>query len=85
MITQFQRKDKVFKLVKVLIIYDALTFSITERKYQMYKWELCTMIRFTTKFQYLLQNSDHSGIIYINYKPLVYFLESSLHNSIYEH
>ncbi len=37
MITQFQRKDKVFKSVEVLIIYNALTFFTTERKYQMYK------------------------------------------------
>ena len=43
------------------------------------------MIRFTTKFQYLLQNSDHSGIIYTDYKPLIYFLKSSLHDGIYEH
>ena len=37
MIIQFQRKDKAFKLVEVLIIYDALIFSTTERKYQIYK------------------------------------------------
>ena len=85
MITQFQRKDKMFKSVKVLIIYNALTFSTTERKYQTYKWKLCAMIRFTIKFQYLLQNSDYSGIIYTDYKLLVYFLKLSLHNSIYEH
>ena len=36
-ITQFQKEDKAFKPVEVLIIYDALTFSTTERKYQMYK------------------------------------------------
>ena len=75
----------MFKLVEVPIIYDALTFSTTERKYLTYKWELCAMIRFTTKFQYLLQNLDCPGIIHTDYKPLVYFLKSSLHNSIYEH
>ena len=85
MITQFQRKDKVFKLIEVSIIYNALTFSITERKYQMYKQKLCIMIRFTIKFQYLLQNLNHSSIIYTDYKLLVYFLELSLHNSIYKH
>ena len=36
-ITQFQRKDKVFKPVEILIIYNALTFFTTERKYQTYK------------------------------------------------
>ena len=85
MITQFQRKDKALKLVEVLIIYNALTFSTTERKYQTYKWELYVMVRFTTKFQYLLQNPDCSGIIYTDYKSLVYFLKLSLHDSIYEH
>ena len=53
-ITQFQKKDKAFKSVKVLIIYDALTFSTTERKYQTYKQELCAIVRFAIKFQYLL-------------------------------
>ena len=85
MITQFQKKDKVFKLIKVLIIYNALTFFTTERKYQMYKQKLYIMIKFTIKFQYLLQNSDCSDIIYTDYKPLVYFLKLSLHNSIYKH
>ncbi len=85
MITQFQKKNKVFKPVEVPIIYNALTFSTTERKYQMYKWKLCIMIKFTIKFQYLLQNSDCSDILYTDYKPLVYFLKLSLHNGIYKH
>ena len=84
-ITQFQRKNKMFKLVKVPIIYNALTFFTTERKYQTYKQKLCIMIRFTIKFQYLLQNLNCSDIIHTDYKPPVYFLKLSLHNSIYEH
>ena len=84
-ITQFQRENKASKPVEVPIIYNALTFFTTERKYQMYKQKLCIMVRFTTKFQYLLQNSDHSGIIHTDYKPLVYFLKLSLCDSIYRH
>ena len=84
-ITQFQKKDKASKPVEVPIIYDALTFSATERKYPTYKQELCAMVRFTTKFQYLLRNPDCPGIIHTDHKPLVYFLESSLHDGIYGH
>ena len=36
-ITQFQKLNSFSKLVKVLIIYNTLTFSVTEQKYQTYK------------------------------------------------
>ncbi|SLM38554.1 Ribonuclease H-like domain [Lasallia pustulata] len=84
-ITQFQKGDKDSKLVEVPIIYDALTFSITERKYQTYKRELCAIAKFASKFQYLLRNLERPGIIHTDHKPLVHFLNSSLHDGIYGH
>ena len=84
-VTQFQKGDKDSKLVKVPIIYDALTFSATERKYQTYKRELCAIAKFASKFQYLLRNLERPGIIHTDHKPLVHFLNSSLHDGIYGH
>lgn len=84
-ITQFQMVEGSKKPVEVPIIYDALTFSITKRKYQTYKRELCAMVKFTSKFQYLLRTPDHQAIIHTDHKPLVHFLDSSLHDGIYGH
>lgn len=84
-ITQFQKKEGVTRPIEVPIIYDALTFSATERKYQTYKRELCAMVKFSTKFQYLLRNPERPGIIHTDHKPLIHFLESSLHDGIYRH
>lgn len=84
-ITQFQTIDGNPKPVEVLVIYDTLTFSVTERKYQTYKRELCAMVKFSTKFQYLLRSPERPGIIHTDHKPLVHFLESSLHDGIYGH
>ncbi|SLM35366.1 hypothetical protein LPUS_04613 [Lasallia pustulata] len=81
----FQKGDKDSKLVEVPIIYDALTFSATERKYQTYKRELCAIAKFASKFQYLLWNLERPGIIHTDHKPLVHFLNSSLHDGIYGH
>ena len=84
-ITQSQRQDKGSAPVEVPIIYDALTFSPTERKYQTYKRELCAMVKFATKFRYLLQNPALPGIIHTDHKPLIHFLGSSLHDGVYGH
>lgn len=84
-ITQFQVVEGFKKSVKVSIIYDALTFSITEQKYQIYKWELCAMMKFIFKFQYLLCTSDCQVIIHTDHKLLIHFLNSSLHDRIYDH
>ena len=85
MITQFQKASRELKLIEVSIIYNALTFSVTEQKYQTYKQKLCAIVKFAIKFQYLLQNSEHSGIIHTDYKLLIHFLNSSLHDGIYRH
>ncbi|SLM37975.1 Ribonuclease H-like domain [Lasallia pustulata] len=84
-ITQFQKVNGELNPVEVPIIYDALTFSVTEQKYQTYKRELCAIVKFATKFQYLLRNPERPGIIHTDHKPLIHFLKSSLHDGIYGH
>ena len=84
-ITQYQLVEGNSKPVKVPIIYDSVTFSVSEQKYLIYKWELCAMVKFVFKYHYLLWNPSLEAIIYTDHKPLVHFLESSLHDEIYSH
>ena len=84
-ITQYQLIDGNLRSVEVPIIYDSFMFLIAERKYHTYKWELCAMVKFAFKYYYLLQNLNQEAIIHTDHKPLVHFLESSLHDGIYSH
>ena len=84
-ITQYQLVDGNPRPVEVPIIYDSFTFSVAERKYHTYKRELCAMVKFASKYYYLLQNPNQEAIIHTDHKPLVHFLESSLHDGIYGH
>ena len=84
-ITQFQKISEESKSIEIPIIYNTLTFSVTEQKYQTYKQKLCIIVKFAIKVQYLLQNSECSEIIHTDYKLLIYFLNFSLHNNIYRH
>ena len=71
--------------IEVSVIYDAIIFSITERRYITYKRELCVMIKFALKHHYLLRNLNRHVIIYINYKSLTQFLNFNMHDKIYDH
>ena len=83
-ITQFQNQDKN-KSVKIFILFDSFMFTSTEQKYFTYKKELCAMIQFYIKYVYMLKSSALSEIIYTDYKFLIWFLMSDLHDSIYSH
>ena len=80
-ITQFQG----IPTVEVLVLYDAFTFNITERKYPTYKKELYAIVKFSTKYDYILRHSNikKAGIIHTDHKLLVNFLKSDLYNGIY--
>ena len=84
-ITQYQLVDDNFRSVEISIIYDFFTFSVTERKYHIYKQKLYAMIKFAFKYHYLLQNLNQEAIIYTDYKLFVHFLKLSLYDEIYSH
>jgi hypothetical protein len=69
--------------IEVPVIYDAFTLSATERNYPTYKRELCAIVRFCTKYDYLLKDPDKAAVVYTDHKPLTYSLKSDLHEGIY--
>ena len=85
LITQFQIVDDTAKSVKVFIVYNTFTFSVTERKYIIYKQKLCAIIKFISKFHYLLWNLNQQVIVHTDYKLLMHFLKLNLYNRIYSH
>ena len=70
-------------LMEVLIIYDSFTFTPTRRRYPTYKRELYVIMEFVKKYDYLCKYLYYITIIYIDYKPLTYFLKSDSHKGIY--
>ena len=83
-VMQFQIQSSK-KSVEILILFDFFMFTTTKHKYLIYKWELCIMIHFCFKYDYMLRNSVISNIVHMNHKSLVQFLISDLHDDIYEH
>lgn len=83
-ITQF-RPIKSKKELKVPIVYDSFTFFSTQRKYATYKRELCALIRFVVKYDYLCKHPLHTTVIHTNHKPLMHFLKSDTLEGIYGH
>ena len=91
-ITQFRSPTEAFssqagnsKLIEVPITYDAFTFSATQKLYPTYKKELCTIVKFMAKYDYLCKHPFNISIIYTNHRPLVHFLKSDLYKGIYGH
>ena len=78
-ITQFHSENEH------LILYDTFSLNNTERRYPTYKRELCKLVRFATKYDYFLRNPSIPGIIHTDHKLLVRFLDSDLHDDIYEY
>jgi hypothetical protein len=83
-ITQFQVHDNV--RVEVPIVYNSFTFTATERKYPTYKRELLAIVRFASKYSYLLTHPNPSitAIIHTDHKPLVHFINADYHDGIYK-
>ena len=71
--------------MEVPIIFDLFAFSITERKYPIYKRELCALVKFVTKYDYLFRNLAIPGVVHTDHKPLLRFLNSNHHEGIYGH
>jgi hypothetical protein len=82
-ITQFQIYNNV--RVKIPIVYNSFTFTATERKYPTYKRELLAIVRFTTKYNYLLTypNPLMTAIIHTDHKLLIHFIDADYHDGIY--
>ena len=72
-------------LVEVPIIFDSYTFNVTERKYPIYKKELCAVMKFVTKYDYLFRNPCLPGVVHTDQKPIVQFLKANQHEGIYGH
>jgi len=88
-ITQLQELSNVDiknnKLVKVSILYNFFSWFILQRKYSVYKKELCAIITFVKKYDYLCKHSYISVIVHTDHKSLTYFLKFDLYEKIYEH
>ena len=83
-ITQIQKDERGVE-AEVPIIYDSFTFTASQRKYPTYKRELCAMVRFACKYDYLLRYPSLPGLVFTDHKPLIHFLNSELHDGIYGH
>ena len=71
--------------MKVSILYDFFSWFVLQRKYSVYKKELCAIITFVKKYDYLCKHSYISVIVHTDHKLLTYFLKFNLHEKIYEH
>ena len=49
------------------------TFSLTEQNYEIYDWELLSVIRALQEWHHYIQGSNHKTIIYSDHKNLTYF------------
>jgi hypothetical protein len=82
-ITQFRQKNE--KIVEISILYDVYTFNSTERKYLVYKKELCVLIKSVMKYDHFCKHLINTTIIHTDHKSLIHFLEFDRHEEIYEH
>ncbi|POS82123.1 hypothetical protein EPUL_005556, partial [Erysiphe pulchra] len=71
LITQFQKING--KSLEVPILYDAFTFTKTQKNYGTYKKELCAIVEFCRKYDYMFR-SPLQGTILTDHNPLTYFL-----------
>ena len=71
--------------LEVPTLFDSFMFTKTEQWCPTYKRELCALVRFCVKYDYLLRNLTLPGIIHTDHKPLVRFLKTDPHEGIYAH
>ena len=67
------------KNVEVFILYNSFIFNF------IYKRELCVIVTFYSKYDYLYKHLYHSIMIHIDHKPFTHFLISNLYENVYEH
>ena len=88
-ITQFQEASqadsKGNKNVEVPILFDSFMFTPTQCKYPTYKRELCALVTFCKKYDYLCKHPFKPTVIHTDHRPLTHFLSSDLHEGIYGH
>jgi hypothetical protein len=85
-ITQFHIIDE--KIVEVFILYDFFIFSSAERKYSIYKKELCALIKFVLKYDYVgfywLTKEWIATAVYLKWmRNSAYYIKNLSHSSIY--
>lgn len=73
------------KTVEVPILYDAFSLSRTQKLYLTYKKELCVLVRFAMKYDYICKHPYNTTTIHTDHRPLTRFLKSDLHEGIYGH
>ena len=75
------------KIIEVSVLYDFFIFNRFQRKYFIYKKELCAMIILISKYDYLIKHFYQSAIIHTDHKSFTHFFISvnSVHEKIYEH
>ena len=85
-VTQHQNiLDDKKKTIETSILYDAFSLSRTQRIYSTYKKELCVLIKFAMKYDYMCKHSYNIITIHIDHRSLIRFLKSDFHEGIYEH
>ena len=52
------------------------TFSLAERNYEIYDWELLEIIRALEEWRHYIQGSPHTTVILSNHKNLTYYHEA---------
>ncbi|KAI1005899.1 hypothetical protein K3495_g2318 [Podosphaera aphanis] len=70
------------KSTEVPILFDAFTFSSSQRNYGIYKKELCAIVGFCRKHEHMLRAPVVSRVL-TDHKPLTFFLKSSFLDGIY--
>lgn len=88
-ITQFQDaalvdSGKENSLVEVLIIYDSFLWSLSQRNYPTYKKELCAIVTFVKKYDYLCKHPYLPTIVHTDHRPLTHFIEADAHEGVYD-
>ena len=71
--------------VEISVVYDSFILPPTRRKYPTYKRELYVIVTFINKYDYFCKHSYIPTIIHTDHRPIIHFLESDLHEGIYEH
>lgn len=88
-ITQFRVPAEAFcngtQLIEVPIAYDSFAFSATQKLYPTYKKELCAVVKFCVKYDYMCKHPYNTTVVHTDHRPLVHFMKSDCHEGFYGH
>lgn len=65
------------------IIYNSFPFSKSQCCYPTYKWEICGLVKFIIKYDYLYKHPHFTTLIHTNQKLLTFFTSSEVHERVY--